>query len=115
MMRNLRIAGGLIYGLFLGSACVGGVSGEEAHRLVKSGALLLDVRTAEEFEAGHISGAVNAPVQDLALLIPNLPAKKDQDVVVYCQSGSRSANAASMLRSAGFTKVHDLGARSNWR
>ena len=115
MMRNLRIAGGLVYGLLLGTGCVGAVSGEEAHRLVQNGALLLDVRTVEEFQAGHLPGATNAPVEDLNLLLPQLSLKKDQDVVVYCESGSRSANAASMLREAGFTKVHDLGSRRNWR
>ena len=112
----VRPAAALLSFALLFAACDGGISGPAAHELVaKQGAALLDVRTVEEFEAGHLPGAVNAPVQDLALMIDKLPVRKDQDVVVYCQSGSRAANAASMLKQAGFTKVHDLGAMANWR
>jgi rhodanese-related sulfurtransferase len=85
----------------------------EAKALVANGALLLDVRTREEFASGHVPGATNIPVQELGARLGELkPAK--QTIVVYCRSGGRSASAASVLRQAGYT-VCDLGAMSNWR
>ncbi len=91
------------------------IDGTAARQLVTTkGALLLDVRTPEEFSAGHVEGAVNVPVQVLGEQLSTLPAKKDQDIVVYCRSGARSARAAGMLKNAGFAKVHDLGGMSNW-
>lgn len=92
------------------------ITGEAAHALVqKQGAVLLDVRTPEEFAEGHVDGAINVPVQVLEAKLASLPAKKDQDVVVYCRSGVRSARASGILKTAGFMKVHDLGAMSNWK
>lgn len=92
------------------------IDGPTAHALVKNqGAFLLDVRTPGEFGGGHIDGATNIPVQELEAKLASLPAKKDQDIVVYCRSGARSATARQMLLKAGFTKVHDLGGMSNWK
>jgi phage shock protein E len=92
------------------------ISGAEAKALVtKHHALLLDVRTASEFSSGHIEGAINIPVQELEARLATLPAKKDQDIVVYCRSGRRSAKAKELLEKAGFTKVHNLGPMTNWK
>ena len=91
------------------------ISGDESRSLVKQGALLLDVRTEGEFAGGHVEGAVNIPVGDLAAKLPTFPAKKDQTIVVYCKSGRRSAAAKQTLEEAGYSKVVDLGAMSNWK
>lgn len=90
------------------------ISGAEAQALVKKGALLLDVRTPEEFSAKHVDGAVNIPVDELGARLKELEGKKDGDVVVYCHSGRRSAMAKTLLTQKGFKKVHDLGAMANW-
>jgi rhodanese-related sulfurtransferase len=75
---------------------------------VASGAELLDVRTAEEYAAGHINGARNLPLQNIqAGQMPN--ATKDKTVYVYCRSGNRSAQAKTILEKSGYTVV-DLGA-----
>jgi phage shock protein E len=79
--------------------------------MVAGGALLLDVRTPEEFADGHIDGAVNISLADLDAAVPKLV--KDRPVIVYCASGARAAVAAQHLTQAGF-KVRDLGAMSNW-
>ena len=92
---------------------VGKVSGSEARRLVENGALLLDVRTSQEFAAGHIPNAVNIPVQELDRRMGEL-GPKDRPVVIYCRSGRRSSHAATMLKKAGYTAVHDLGAMTRW-
>jgi phage shock protein E len=99
--------------LFLGS---GGptITGAQARALVKDGAVLVDVRTPQEFAQGHVEGALNLPVAELPSLLARLPAK-DRPIVVYCQSGRRSAAARKTLEEAGYSKVSDLGAMSNWR
>lgn len=91
----------------------GDTSGRDAQRLVKEGALLLDVRTPAEYAERHIDGATDIPVQELATRMGEVGAK-DREVVVYCRSGHRSSNATAMLRKAGYTHVHDLGAMSRW-
>ena len=87
-------------------------SGASARELVKQGALLLDVRTPGEYAEKHIPDAVNIPVQELESRMAELP--RDRPIVVYCRSGHRSARAATMLKTAGYTSVYDLGAMSNW-
>jgi phage shock protein E len=94
-------------------ALSGDTSGRDAQSLVKQGALLLDVRTPGEFADRHLEGATNIPVQELGARMSEVGAK-DRVVVVYCRSGHRSGNAAAMLRDAGYTRVHDLGAMSRW-
>ena len=91
----------------------GDVSVEEAQRLVREGATLVDVRTRSEFAAGHIEGAVNIPVQELDGRAGELGAR-EKPLVLYCRSGARSSRAASRLKEQGFTQVHDLGAMSRW-
>lgn len=93
-------------------AAVGPVDGPEAHRLVTAGALLLDVRTPDEFSSRHIPGALNIPVDELPGRLAEVP--EGRDVIVYCASGARSARAAKQLREAGRTRVRDLGSLANW-
>jgi len=89
------------------------VSGGDARNLVAGGATLLDVRSPQEFSAGHIDGAVSIPVQELAGRIAELGGKNGE-IVVYCQSGSRSATAKRLLENNGFTNVHDMGGIGQW-
>ena len=89
------------------------IDSPQAKDLVKKGALLVDVRTPEEFAEGHIDKAVNIPVAQLASRISELGAK-DTTIVLYCRSGMRSSRAASTLQEKGFTKVYDLGPMSKW-
>ncbi|MGV3619983.1 MAG: rhodanese-like domain-containing protein [Archangium sp.] len=100
--------------LLLVSGCVRGASPTEladAKAMVARGALLLDVRTREEFAEGHLDGAVNVPVQELAAF--EVPV--DREVVVYCRSGRRSASAKTQLEGRGVKRVVDVGGMSNWK
>ena len=85
------------------------VTPEEARALVQGGARLVDVRTPEEFAAGHLEGALNVPVDALQGRALAELAPTDAPVVVYCRSGKRSARAKAELEALGFTRVHDLG------
>lgn len=115
MMTKILLALGVVAALILlRGVGIGKASPKDARSLVAGGALLLDVRTTSEFAAGHIAGAQNIPVHTLEDRIAGLSADERRPVVVYCRSGARSARAARILRSAGFTDVHDLGAMSRW-
>jgi len=71
------------------------------------GVTLIDVRSSEEFAQGHMQGAINIPVQELAQRLNELD--QAHPVAVYCRSGRRSAAAASLLAASGFGPVTDLG------
>lgn len=88
------------------------VLGAEARALVGSGALLLDVRTVDEFNELHLEGARNIPLNELGRSLGSLP--KDKPIVVYCAVGSRSAAAAGLLAKSGYD-VRNLGAMENWK
>lgn len=76
-------------------------------KIVSEGAVILDVRTPQEFSTGHIKESVNIPVQDLSSQLKRI--KKDKPVITCCASGMRSATAASVLKSAGYTEVYNGG------
>jgi rhodanese-related sulfurtransferase len=71
-----------------------------------SSLFVLDVRTAEEFAAGHVPGAVNVPYDQVASQLAQIP--KDKDVVLYCKSGRRAGLAADVLAANGYTKLEHL-------
>ena len=68
--------------------------------LVKNGALIVDVRTPEEFRAGHIKGALNIPLDQVRSKVAELK-KQNKPVITCCRSGSRSGMAKSILQGAG--------------
>lgn len=75
-------------------------------------ALLYDVRAAEEYRAAHVEGAINLSLQDIeAGRMPD--TAKDTKLYLYCRSGNRSAQAAQLLREAGYTDIVDLGGMSD--
>ncbi len=67
---------------------------------------ILDVRTPSEFDDGHIEGAINIPVDDLAGRLDEL--SKDDELLVYCRTGNRSARAVGILNDGGFTKIFHM-------
>lgn len=76
-------------------------------------AILLDVRTTAEFDAGHAIGAINFELSRLA--DGHFPPVGHTDpIYVYCQSGGRSAQATMLLKRAGFVRVSNLGGLSAW-
>jgi phage shock protein E len=89
------------------------ISGAEAHELVQNGAVLVDVRTPPEFAGGHIKGAINIPIRELRGRLDEL-GDDSSEIVVYCQSGGRSAMAKRILERNGFEHVHDLGGIGRW-
>jgi len=75
--------------------------------LIKSGAIVIDVRSKGEFEGGHMKGSVNIPLKNLQNQMGKI--KKDKPIITCCASGSRSASAKSILKSNGFKEVYNGG------
>lgn len=73
-----------------------------------SSLLILDVRTPEEFKAGHVPGAINIPYTHLPSRISEVADAADKDIVVYCAIGVRAEYGAERLRENGFTKLLHL-------
>ena len=89
-----------------------------AHQLVKDGALLLDVRTQEEYAERHLDGSLLIPHTELpARLAEVLEAQggdKSKPIVVFCRRGGRAELAKSALLQDGFTEVTNLGGIDAW-
>lgn len=75
--------------------------------------IILDVRTKEEYEEGHIKGAVNVPNEEIAST--TLPYAKDDRIFVYCRSGNRSKQAAEKLVKLGYTDIINIGGIQTWQ
>lgn len=91
----------------------GVVDGATAKQLVAGGARLVDVRTQQEYEAGHIQGAILLPYDQIAARAAELGPKETQ-IVLYCRSGRRTAIAARALEALGYTRVWDMQGIGNW-
>lgn len=86
---------------------------DKAFQLREEGTFLLDVRTPAEWTEVHIPGAYLIPLDELPVRISELP--EDQDILIYCRSGNRSAKALSILQNAGFSQVYSMtGGINEW-
>ena len=80
--------------------------------LVQQGAIIVDVRSKAEFTGGHIKGAINIPVNVLSNHLGQLK-DKNKTIITCCASGMRSAAAKNILKSNGYTSVHNGGGWSS--
>ncbi len=80
---------------------------ENLKNIIKNGALIIDVRTSEEYKGGHIKGSLNVPLDEIGKAMSWLI--KDVPAVVVCASGSRSEEAVRILKANGFEKVYNGG------
>lgn len=85
------------------------ISLDKANELIADGAILLDVRSADEYKHSHLDGAVNAPYTEIHALIPSLVLDKDKKIIVYCATGKRSSQAKYTLDYMGYKNVYFLG------
>ena len=89
---------------------------EDAKKIMDSGEpyTLVDVRTQEEYDAGHINGAILIPVNEIKDRAEGELPDKSALILVYCRSGARSRNAAGILVELGYVNVQDIGGISSW-
>jgi rhodanese-related sulfurtransferase len=77
---------------------------------------LIDVRTPGEFQAGHVPGAINIPLQEFQQRVGELSAYRDKEVVLYCETGMRASHGGRWLESRGFEELRFLdGHMRAWR
>ncbi len=89
-----------------------------ARKLVGEGAVLLDMRSVEEYSGRHLDKSVNIPVDTLNAQMSEIEkltsGDKTKPIVVYCQAGGRAGRAKTMLTSAGYTQVTNMGGIDDW-
>lgn len=92
------------------------ISATEAKTIIDkdSNIVILDVRTQEEFDTGHIKNAVLLPDTDIKQRASTVLPDKKKQILVYCRSGRRSAIASQELISMGYTNVVDFGGIIDW-
>ena len=92
------------------------ITAEEAKALMdtEEGYVILDVRTQEEYEEGHIPGAILIPDFEIEAKAEDVLTDKDQMILVYCRSGRRSKLAAQSLVELGYTDIREFGGIIDW-
>ena len=92
------------------------ITAEEARKLMDSekDRIILDVRTREEYDQGHIPGAILIPDTEIEAKAADLLPDKDQLILVYCRSGRRSKLAAQSLADLGYTNIREFGGILDW-
>jgi rhodanese-related sulfurtransferase len=91
------------------------LSAMQAVRLMNQGALVIDLRTKESFDAGHITDARNVPAAELEAQAESLRKWREKPVIAYCDAGTNGASAVRTLTKLGFTKVFNLeGGLNSW-
>ena len=92
------------------------ITAEEAKQIMdtEEGYIILDVREQEEYDAGHIPGAILIPYTQIAEKAEEVLTDKDQLILVYCRSGRRSKIAAEALAELGYTNIKEFGGIIDW-
>ena len=87
----------------------GQISHKAAAEHLKHGAMVIDVRTAAEYTAGHLPNAINMPLSEVEALVARKVKDKNRVLLLHCQSGSRSGVAKRRLIAMGYTNTFNLG------
>ena len=92
------------------------ITAEAARQIMdtEEGYIILDVRTREEYDQGHIPGAVLIPDTEIKARAEEVLTDKDQLILVYCRSGRRSKLAAQILVELGYTNIKEFGGIIHW-
>lgn len=86
---------------------------KNAYSLIDDGAILVDVRSADEYKEKHLDKAINIPLDYLEGTIKVKTKSLDDKIIVYCRSGNRSSEAMKILKDLGYKNIYDLGAMNN--
>lgn len=90
----------------------GQISTKDAAAYLKKGALVIDVRSSSEFNSGHLTNAINIPLDEVSTGVPQRVKDRSQVLLLHCQSGMRSGVAQKKLISLGYTNTFNLGSYS---
>ncbi len=105
---------GIFWAVLLFSACQSEDNSVDAGALLalEQRALVIDVRTPEEYEQGHYPGAINIPHEQILAGVRSRALGPDDPIVLYCRSGNRSGKAQTTLSDAGYSVTHNAGGLS---
>jgi len=78
------------------------------------GHVIVDVRREDEYESGHIPGAILIPNESITDKEPEQLPDKDQIILIYCRSGRRSKEASQKLSDMGYTRIYEFGGINDW-
>ncbi len=81
---------------------------EEIKKRIEQGAILVDVRSPQEFGEGHLENAISLPEYEIKQKAKKIIPNKSQDIIVYCSTGHRSEKAQKTLQALGYEKVYNL-------
>lgn len=92
------------------------IDAEAAKKIMdsESDIIILDVRTQEEYDSGHIQGALLLPYDQIEQKAAEALPDKDKKILVYCRSGNRSNTASNTLSKLGYTQIYDFGGIIDW-
>jgi rhodanese-related sulfurtransferase len=105
---SLLVVVALVAGFFLWRHLTQ-ISSDQARRFLAEGALVIDVRSPEEFQQAHVTGALNIPLGEVTVEVPRQAPNQDQILLVHCLSGGRSGIATHQLKGLGYRRVFNLG------
>ena len=106
----LASGGGLLWPMIAGAVTAGDLSAGGAVQLInREKAVVIDVREADEFAAGHVNGARNVPVGELEEKLPAAVKNKALPVILVCASGARSRRAVGIAKKLGYEQAQSLG------
>ena len=88
--------------------CETNISEQQLKKMLEKGALLLDVRSPQEFEEGHLENAISLPEYEIKEKANHILPNKSQVMIVYCSTGHRSQKAQKTLQKLGYEKVYNL-------
>lgn len=84
------------------------ISMEQLNNMVSKGAVLLDIRSPQEYEEGHLEGSILIPEYELMAKVGKIITDKEKTIIVYCNTGTRSKKAQKILNRLGYEKVYNL-------
>lgn len=93
------------------------ISSEEAKNIIYSSndEIIIDVREKNEYEEGHIKDSILIPLDTLENTIEDIVKDKNSQILVYCRSGRRSAEASKIIKSLGYNTIYDFGGIIDWK
>jgi phage shock protein E len=109
MNWTIAIVAGVVFVAFFVLKRLSFVSAEVVRKHLAEGALVIDVRSPEEFRRGHVANAVNIPLGELREGLPRTVKDKSQVLLLHCLSGGRSGVAAQQIKGMGYQNVFNLG------
>ena len=90
------------------------IKADAAQTMQQNGAVIIDVRSEEEYQQGHIPGSIHIDVSEIERKLPECYPQRDQELIFYCSAGKRSQTAVETAKTLGYQNVYNLGKLSDW-